>query len=656
MNDKKSQYYIQAILKVLLNSEMVTTVQLAEEIGLSEKTVRTKVESINDYLRSNNLGEICKKRRIGIWLNATEEQKVEIQKRVLNNQTMDHLQSDQTRMYTALRYLLKTSKHNRLTTNQLADLMYLSVPTTLKVLNDCKDWLNLFNVELNVVRNKGFELICTESQYRIAVKHFILRFTHQETLDEIVQYFTPSLDLEQVKRCIIDTENEWGFEFAEESFNEIYVYLALSIYRRQLDTGNGIILLDDELRMLQTYNEYSFAEAILKKATEKFTVRITQAEIGFISIPILCSKMIDPGYNAAAGDIIREYDNKRQEFVKKIISVVSEVLNVDMTRDEMLFHGLLIHLKPAIFRLRYEKNQSNGLKGYIKSEFKQAFRVSWLISVLFEEHFHLMINEDELSYITLYIQSAMERNKKPINTVLVTRTSMGVNQMLCEKIKRTFPLIEEIKVVSAHDFNLDNYKSAEMIIATRELDKEDSRIVEVDEMLSENSVRKIIHKIRSLNTQTVQSKVQFDPLCHTLFEPDLIFTHVDVKDKHELLEQMCTRLLRKGYVTKNYLQSVLSRELATPTSIGNMVAIPHGEQSEINEAKIVIATLNKPILWDTEMVDVVFLLAVKMTNDFEIRRTQLFYKQYIHLVNTDKDVNVLRKFESNTDLYRHLIS
>lgn len=656
MNDKKSHYYTQVILKTLLNAEMVTTVQLAEEIGLSEKTVRTKVDVINDYLRSNQLGEICKKRRIGIWLDATEEQKVEIQKRVLNNQTIDHLQSDQTRMYTALRYLLKTSKNNRLTTNQLADLMYLSVPTTLKVLADCKDWLKLFDVELNVIRNKGFELVCSESQYRIAVKHFILRFTHQETLDEIIQYFTPNLNLENVKRCIIDTESEWGFEFAEESFNEIYVYLALSIYRRQLDSLNEIRLTEDELRMLQTYNEYSFAEAILKKAAEQFNVRITQTEIGFISIPILCSKMIDPGYNAAAGDIIREYDNRLQEFVKKIISVVSEVLNVDMTHDEMLFHGLLIHLKPAIFRLRYEKNQSNGLKGYIKSEFKQAFRVSWLISVLFEEHFDLMINEDELSYITLYIQSALERNKKPINTVLVTRTSMGVNQMLCEKIKRTFPLIEEIKVVSAHDFHVENYPQAEMIIATRELKQKDSRIVEVDEMLSENSVRKISHKIRTLSAQTVQSKVQFDPVCHTLFEPDLIFTHLNVENKQELLELLTSKLLKKGYVTRKYLSTVLNRELATPTSIGNMVAIPHGDQSEINEAKIVIATLAHPVLWDTEMVDVVFLMAVKMTNDYEIRRTQLFYKQYIHLVNTDKDVDVLRQFVSNTDLYRYLIS
>ena len=114
-------------------------------------------------------------------------------------------------------------------------------------------------------------------------------------------------------------------------------------------------------------------------------------------------------------------------------------------------------------------------------------------------------------------------------------------------------------------------------------------------------------------------------------------------------------LVRKGYVTRKYVKTVLDREAFTPTSIGNGVAIPHGDQNEINEARVVIATLEKPILWDSEQVDVIFLLVVKMTNDFEIRRTQAFYKQYIKLVGTDEQVNVLRNFQTNVDFYKYLI-
>ncbi len=55
MNDQKSNYYVQLILRILLNHEIITTVQLADEIGLSEKTIRTKIEDINYMLEEKKL-------------------------------------------------------------------------------------------------------------------------------------------------------------------------------------------------------------------------------------------------------------------------------------------------------------------------------------------------------------------------------------------------------------------------------------------------------------------------------------------------------------------------------------------------------------------------------------------------------------------------
>lgn len=654
--NKKSLYYTQMILQILIDSsDIVATETLAKDVGLSEKTIRTKIDSINDILSENDLGIICKKRRVGIWLEATDKQKVKIQKLLIHKNTLDHLHSEQSRMITALKYILSYSKNNRLTTNKLAEKMYLSVPTTLKIINDCKDWLNLFDIELNIVRNKGFELKCNESQYRIALKHFLLKLPSEESLYERIKYFTPGLDLQKVKKCVLNTEKEWGIEFAEESFNEIYVFLCMSISRTKINDKYHVEIPINELRTLQSYNEYSFAEAILKKAEIEFGTTINSHEIGFLSIPILCSKMIDPGYNVAAEDIIRQYDETLQIFVKRIISVVSEVLNKDLTHDEVLFHGLLMHIKPAIFRLRYERSQSNTLKDYIKDEYKHAFRVSWLISVLFEEHFNLKVTEDELSYITLYIQSALERNEKPIDIALVTRTSMGVNQMLCDKIKRTFIQIDKIKVVSVHDFLIDNYKESDLIISTQYIENKDKRVIEIDELLSESSIKKIKLAIDEIKSNRNQITGKFDIICHSLFDLDLIYTNLKIKDKQKLIEFMCDNLVKKGYVTKKYYQTVMDREYVTPTSIGNMVAIPHGDQNEINEAKIVIATLEEPIMWDTEYVDVVFLLVVKMTNEFEIQRTQLFYKQYINLVNSDREVNILRNFKSPLEFYKFLV-
>ena len=655
MNDNKSNYYTQQILKAFLENDMVTNNQLASEIGLSEKTIRTKIDAINTMLMENGLGEICKKPRIGMWLNADEYQRSKILMNITSS-NRDVIQNDQTRMIAALRRILKMNRTTSLTTRQLADSLYLSVPTALKVINDCKDWLKIFSIDLNIIRNKGLELECSEVSYRLALKNFIMKMENTSDIDASILYFMPGLNLNLIRKSIISTEKEWGFNLADESFNEILIYSCMSVFECMQDKRKSLQISKSELKTLSQYSEYRLAEMVFKKITETMDLEIPVEDIAFLSIQILCARMIDQGYNGTGlHTILEEYDSKLEAFVKKIIDVVSNVTNVDLTNDEELYRGLLLHLRPMIFRMKYERTYTNELTGYIKSELKQTLRISWLISVLFEEDFGLKITEDELSYIALYIQSALDRNSAPITAVLVSNASMGINQMICDKLKRSCDELKTIRVSSMHDFNIRDCEDVNLIITTKHLYLEDPRIVEISDWLNDAGVNKVKEKIRQINYQSNEKKVHFDAACHQLFEPDLIFVHQKVKDKAELLNLIGKKLVKKGYVTNKYIQTVFDRENITPTSIGNGVAIPHGDQNEINEAKVAIATLQEPILWDSEKVDVVFLLVVKMSNEFEANRTQMFYKQYIKLVDSDEKVNILRSIESNVDFYTYLV-
>lgn len=655
LNDNKVNYYTQQIIKSFLDHDMVTTNQLVEEVGLSEKTIRTKIDAINMMLQENHLGQIRKKPRIGMWLDADEYQRAKILVNTASSASLDLIQNDHTRMISALKQILKISKYNALTTRQLADNLYLSVPTALKVINDCQEWLKLYGIDLRIVRNKGFELNYNSGSYRLAIKDFVLKINTIETLDDNILYFMPGLQLDIIRKSLITTEKEWGFALAEDSFNEILVYLCITIYECSKPGMQQLYFSSEDIHMLSQYREYQLAESLFKSVSTEFSIDVPVNDVAFLSIQILCSKMIDQGYSGDPEEILKEYDLKLETFVAKMIGVVSAVMNIDLTQDKTLYRGLLMHLKPAIFRLKYERMYSNELKGYIKSEFKQTMRVSWIISVLFEEYFGLKITEDELSYIALYIQSALDRNSKPLAVILVSVASMGINQMLCDKICRVTNKIQSIKIVSFHDFRIQEYQDVNLILTTKKLSIEDARVVEISELFSDSTVTKIQEKIQEIGMQGNEQIVKFDPVCHQFFEPDLIFPNLKMTSKKSILQFLCMKLVKKGYVTSKYYKTVLDRESQTPTSIGNGVAIPHGEQNEINEAKIVIATLEKPILWDSEWVDVIFLLVVKMTNDFEIKRTQMFYKQYIKLIDSDEKVNILRSFSSNIAFYQYLI-
>ena len=72
--------------------------------------------------------------------------------------------------------------------------------------------------------------------------------------------------------------------------------------------------------------------------------------------------------------------------------------------------------------------------------------------------------------------------------------------------------------------------------------------------------------------------------------------------------------------------------------------------TEINESRIVVAILDRPISWHGDMVEVVFLLAVKMTSKFEIKRTKQFYK-----TDNDENLEAVKKMDSALDIYQYFI-
>jgi len=276
---------------------------------------------------------------------------------------------------------------------------------------------------------------------------------------------------------------------------------------------------------------------------------------------------------------------------------------------------------------------------------------------LFEEYYDVQVTEDELAGIALYIQAAIIRRKKgrPLTALLVSQRGMAACQLSIEMIKYSIPEITDIQAVSRHDFKLSLHPETDIIINGSGLDLDDSRVVTVEDRISEKEIEIIRRKAAQVSRLRNKPDFQFNSLCHQLFEVDLILVRPQVRDKDQLITMMVKRLEEKGDVTQNYLESVFDRERATTTSIGRGIAIPHGNMAEVNEARIVVAILDKPVKWHEDMVDTIFLLATKMTSKFEIKRTKQFYKDFLLLTENDENMEAMKRLESSLEVYQYFI-
>ena len=107
-----------------------------------------------------------------------------------------------------------------------------------------------------------------------------------------------------------------------------------------------------------------------------------------------------------------------------------------------------------------------------------------------------------------------------------------------------------------------------------------------------------------------------------ILDERIITIGLDAKDKEDALYQMSEQLYQQGYIdnVEEFVKDIYAREAEGVTGIGQGIAIPHGKSKSAARLGIAIATLKKPIAWETldgEDVKAIFLFCVSNDADFE---------------------------------------
>ena len=653
MKKDKNTLYYNRILKCLLLEQKYTFKQLAEHVGLSDKSIRTKVNQLNDWMAINQLGSIKKKQGTGIWLECSSSQKESLKERINDSKDTDFSEELENRNRQLTGKLLKLKPGETITISQLAESLYLSPPTVASMLKKVLPWFEKRNLEITAVRNKGICLAGNEYNYRIAIKDYMI-YIMPDVMEALLGTYAPGVDIYRIRKMIVEAENAWRVELADVSFQMVWIMTCLSLSRNQIVDCNRFGQEEEEV---EHYNEFSFAESIYQRIESEYRIKIFPADVKLLSILLLSARKIEGFSCFKDEDYARHYDKNLRTFVRLVIETIDSVLDVDLSLDEILFESLFIHMRSVIFRLKYSTMTSDSISKYVKNEYKQTFLAAWSTSNLFEEYYGVQVTEEELAGIALYIQAALIRKKKnkPLLAVLVSKRGLASNQFMIELIKYSIPEISGIKAVSFHDFHIDSYQEMDLIISSVNLNVKDPRIVSVEDRMTEEFVERVKKKVRDLRKNGSVTIFHFDNLCHQLFDADLILFHPVAKNKNELIRLMIKKLEQKGDVTTNYADSVFAREKATTTSIGHGIAIPHGSMMEVNESRIGVAILEQPIDWAGDFVDVVFLLAVRMTSNYEIRKTKQFYKDFLLLTENSENMDMLKSLHSAFEVYQYFI-
>ena len=86
----------------------------------------------------------------------------------------------------------------------------------------------------------------------------------------------------------------------------------------------------------------------------------------------------------------------------------------------------------------------------IKIEYADTFEdVKEATNRIFEEQYGQKLSDDEIGFLTLYFAKYIEQHPRKINVLIMCASGIGTSELLKVKVKKYFPQLNIIDVVSA---------------------------------------------------------------------------------------------------------------------------------------------------------------------------------------------------------------
>lgn len=615
------------LLNILIKkTTYINANDLASMLDVSLRTIHSDLETISSQIADKNI-KIIKKPGIGIMLAATPRQRQALLVNYDLSSENTNMLSTKIRRMKILSRLLYRRENTSL--NILSDEFLVSKTSIVNDFGYVEEYITKFNLTL-VRDNKGTRIVGEEPDFRKALSDLANEFLKLEIEDFTFDNdFNTRLDLStyyrlenifeidnlhDVEAIIFQSEQILGYKINYLSYVNLITHILVLIKRIKINNYMNEADISHIYDKAEK-NVQMAAKFIATKIAELFAMDIPDSEVSYISQYLICSGIQSNLTHHDGAIIPREYDQTTSELVLKTIKYVCDSIGIDLSDDSELIYSLLSHYKPMLQRAKYHVRIANPLLNEIKAQYGALYSV---ICLSFEHIFENKVetNEDEIGFITIHFQAALERKIGKKNIYVVCPEGIGFSRLIVSRILRYIPSVNILGIVSRNQIDSLDMKDVDFIIATIPIENVPVPVMIVSSFISQYDINAIndymISSYSSLDNITLGSLAKVS-------DRNLFFPSLDCSSKDEILRYMTRQLFERGYVSAEYEQSVIDRENILSTDIGNLIAIPHGKCDYILKNTIAIASLKEPVIWNKNPVALIFMIVMNMDNPIETK-------------------------------------
>ena len=591
--DKVQDERAYELIRALDQREFQSARKLGAAIGVSDRTIRTLLREVQGQLEENGA---CLETRhgSGYRLLVKDREKFHRFLSASGEEGKNRFQSSDGRVKYLLELLLSATGFVKLP--DLEEQLFVSQNTLSGDLKKAERILRKYRLVLVRKPGYGIRVKGKELDFRNCIADVILKRKVEDEREEELRE-----RMKWISGCVRHSLSEHEIHLSEVVFQNLALCVLVTVIRAESHLQVGTEEL--EMENISRSREYQAAAAIVERLNAKLFIPLQFSDVCCIALHLVGKRPGSPG-NEENVVISTEIQAVADEMLQK----VCRNTDMDFCGDLELRIALCRHLAPLKIRVRYGMNLENPLLGEIKHRYSYAFNIALLACTVPAKHFGGKLSDDEVGYIAILFELAIERNRfflKKKNILLICGTGKNSAQLLRYKYQQEFGMyLNEIHTCDVGEVEDFDFFGAQIDYVFTTVPIETAvpvPIIQVGYFL-ENQDRRLV-KQALLQSEAADSIVSYYP--EELFIPEL-----SAKDKTEALQKMCALIEEKRRVPEHFFQSVMKRESLARTEFGNFVAMPHPDEPMSEETFVCVAVLKEAVVWGDNQVKAVFLISV----------------------------------------------
>ncbi|WP_051359383.1 BglG family transcription antiterminator [Paucisalibacillus globulus] len=677
-----------AIVNQLIQEDSYLSIQqLATLFNVSRRTIYNDIDKINDWLRDNGLVEIQQVRSEGLYLEKETKKGILAIENFLESFYYEFSPVERK----AWIYIHVFASEKPYYLDDIRELFQVSRNTVLEDIKRLKEEIQQYDLSLYSERGYGYRLKGIESDIRRMFIHYLsmvvpkdgwhglLTNISMDTPSSIETVFKPYLIfntslLLELQTFLYSYERQVKVEMTDEILNKLVILFYFFVQRIMQQEAVQVDPVEKEI--IQITEEYCGAKTICKSISNVIHTPFSHDEVCYFAKYLLSAKV---NYDQSLQKESQEM-KELKEVIGKMVIEFEALAAINFDNLEHLMQNLLLHLKPAYFRIKYGIKVENELRDMVKQNHPEVFHITKQVIHHFENLLEQSIDDNEIAYIAMHFGGwlrkegmVIEQRKKRL--LIVCTNGLGTSRLLESQLQGLFTDVEIHGVTSLREYERMEL-FIDFIISTIPLNDRGVPIFVVNPVLSNEDKEQLFRKVNSLFSDSMQPQtysvdalidlisrygtiddegalrqelrrylhsphnVESKVMKQSLFEllpGERVAIKKSIDNWEKAIEVAAKPLLEQGYIESSYVDRMIHavHEKGPYIVIADRFALPHGSPDDgVHKTGLSMLKLEEPVDMLGKEVNIIVVLA-SIDNERHLKAISQLTKLFTDKTNQD---------------------